>query len=296
MNIAVPKWLINGVSFLLESHIWLGLCAVLCTLGNMVLMDITPSKSYLLFIFFGTLTVYNFHSYYNLTHHPQKPKPHRYINIFSKYKNRLLMPFIYMSITASAIVFLVLPWRYKLLLIIPILISSAYVFPLISQRRLKEWSYLKIFALTLVWSMMCFGIPLLATVDFVKNQYHLFYFFAILSFFFALAIPFDIRDRGYDNKLNIKTLPIILGNVNSKILAMIFLLTASYLGFLTGQGLEWPLSTSIVLLLTPLILSILIWSKIEQKSSYFYPFFLDGMLFFYGGSIVLMDLALEYLY
>lgn len=291
MNIAVPKWLINGVSFLLESHIWLGLCAVLCTLGNTILMGLPVSKTYLLFIFFGTLTVYNFHSYYNLTHHPQKPKSHRYINIFSKYKNRLLMPFIYMSVTASAIVFLVLPWRLKFLLIIPILISSAYVFPLISQRRLKEWSYFKIFALTVVWSIMCLGIPLLSTPDFEANQNHFIYFLAILCFFFALAIPFDIRDQGYDNKLNIKTLPIILGNINSKILATIFLLLASYLGFLSGQGLQWHLSTYIVLLLTPLILMILLWSKIEKKSSYFYPFFLDGMLFFYGVSLLLIDFA-----
>lgn len=96
------------------------------------------------------------------------------------------------------------------------LISVAYYLPLLpfkEKRRLRDFGWLKIFVLTIIWTMVTCILPII-----VYNYNPINYPFEILErllFIFTLCIVFDIRDIKTDIGNNIYTLPGRLGLKNS---------------------------------------------------------------------------------
>lgn len=109
------------------------------------------------------------------------------------------------------------------------LIAIVYVVP-IKGKSLREIAGLKIFLVALVWTGLTLVYPMLnANIPLQLYWKEISGFFL---FFFAVTIPFDIRDLQFDLPMH-KTIPQVLGINGAKVLAiglilMFFTLTAKF--------------------------------------------------------------------
>ena len=103
-------------------------------------------------------------------------------------------------------------------------IAFLYSFPVIpigKKKRIKDYGFMKIITLSLLWTLVTVWFPVV-NLSFEKNIFAL-VFLKRFVFMFVLCLVFDIRDIEIDRKENIKTLAVILGKKKSYILAYISL-------------------------------------------------------------------------
>jgi len=105
-------------------------------------------------------------------------------------------------------------------LVIPSILSLGYVLPFVKgNKRLRDFDYIKIFLVAIVWGVITVLMPILErTTDLTLSH------FLILSermfFIFAITLPFDIRDLKIDAHIAVKTIPSMIGIKKTKKLAL----------------------------------------------------------------------------
>ena len=157
-----------------------------------------------------------------------------------------------------------------------------YAFPLVPSSagfiNFRQIPFLKIFLITLVWSLTTVILPVINIQHEVITKEVMLIFIKRLIFIFAITLPFDIRDMSYDSAAGIKTIPLWLGIKNTKTLAVILL--ADFVGILIYQYIFLTVNEKIFvpLFISVLISSCVILSTNEKRSEYFFLFLVDGML------------------
>lgn len=177
-------------------------------------------------VFFATLSIYNFQ---RLTKIKTLSADSDWLNWVKEYKKALNALTFFSALSAVVLAFYLLEnWMTDLLIMsVGLLISILYVIP-IKGIRLRDLPFLKSPMIAGVWTMILFVLPW-------TNEGHNFSelymeWIAFFCFFFALTIPFDIRDTVYDIPSQ-KTVPQVFGAPVSKIisiglLAVYFVITA----------------------------------------------------------------------
>ncbi len=134
-------------------------------------------------------------------------------------------------------------------------VTFSYSLPLLPfrrRKRLRDIGWLKILALSVVWTVVTAVLPM-AHWGYSVSQYPI-EIAARLTFIFALCILFDIRDLTEDKRNNIRTLPTILGRRHSYLavygaLALFVALSfAQYERFYVLPRLEGAVITAVVAL------------------------------------------------
>lgn len=145
---------------------------------------------------------------------------------------------------------------------------------------LREIPGLKIFLIAFLVSCVTVFLPVISTngeVNF-KDSEILFIFFQRFFFLFAVCLPFDIRDMAYDIIKGTKTLPVLLGEKKSKMMAfasLLFCLAFSILHVSAGD-LQLAHASGIFV---SLLISAVILMKVSQKSSaYYFSFIVECLL------------------
>ena len=167
-----------------------------------VYFDIPLNQNLNYFIFFGTITGYNFVKYAGVAklHHRSLTNDLKIIQIFSFFSFLALCYFAY-KISIET-----------LLITIPFnVLTILYAVPFLSgfDKNLREVSYLKIIVVAFVWAGFTVLIPLIdAGVSLDLNIVMLFLqrFLIVV----ALILPFDIRDVKYD-AISLQTIPKNIG-------------------------------------------------------------------------------------
>ncbi len=174
------------------------------------------------FIFFGTITGYNFVKYAGVAklHHRSLTHNLKIIQIFS------LVCFFAMCYYALHLSI------ETLIFTIPFVgLTFLYAVPFLSgfDKSLREVSYLKILVVAFVWSGFTVLIPLLAAGKEISSSMLL----CMLQRFLiviVLILPFDIRDVKYD-AINLQTIPKKIGEQRTKrlgVLLLVFSLILEY--------------------------------------------------------------------
>ncbi len=170
---------------------------------NGITGQILPVSWLHLLIFGGTLLIYNT---------PRLiPKPYGKIRKSRKHFGWYLLFFTIGLISVISSSYSLPAVVIKLMAVLGA-ISFAYYLPLLplkDKRRLRDFGWLKIFVLTMVWTMVTCILPII-----YHNNNPLNFPFDIserLLFIFTLCIVFDIRDIKTDIGNNIRTLPGRLG-------------------------------------------------------------------------------------
>lgn len=266
---------------LLFSNIFIALGAVAQGLVTYHLVEIRPVPSILAFLFFATLTIYNFSI---LVEKPKDPKnsPYRRVRwIFSHYRLNISITII--SVLSLIPLFFLLSFSSKLLVIFLGLIAFGYSLPLFSigEKRfgLRNIPGLKLFIIALVWSVSTVTLPILEI-----NESHLFdidfndlVLLTAKRFLFvaAITVPFDIRDLFQDKRYELKTIPTLLGEKKAYLFCQFLLVCYLILLVVFNNGFN---ADFLALTLTIILAGWLIFKSTWQKNEYYYFFYLDGTL------------------
>ena len=260
----------------------MALCAVAQGSLTFYLIGSKPIQSVLGLLFIATLAIYNFSILLSKPQKPENSGQKRVRWFFSHY--RLMVTLTVVPILLLAPLFFLVSVPARILLIFLAVLSFAYGLPLFalgdSKFGLRNIPGLKIFLITLVWTMSCVLLPILeaqARQMVTLSLYDTTIFMAKEFLFIgALAIPFDIRDIFEDKQSGLKTIAVAWGEKNAYFFCEALLL--GYIALLLffrvdGFGADfWALIVSVV------IAGWLILRSKWEKNEYYYFFLLDGIL------------------
>ncbi|MEO9569771.1 MAG: hypothetical protein ABJH82_03860 [Polaribacter sp.] len=216
------------------------------------------------FVFFGTITGYNFVKYAGVAklHHRSLTKSLKTIQVFSFFSFLALGYYVFQI--AIETIYYTIPFT---------LITILYAVPFLSgfDKNLRQVSYLKIIAVALVWSGFTVLIPLVdANKEIILNVYLL-----MLQRFLivvVLILPFDIRDVMYD-AISLQTIPKKIGIEKTKKLGLIMLIFSLVLEYFvsTQQILKTPFMIFVFLMII-----FLMRAKTDQ-SKYYSSFWVESL-------------------
>lgn len=258
------KFLKQLFDFYINSSIHVALAAVSFCVVTYLNYDLPPDPIFLLFIFFGSITGYNFVKYAGIAklHHSSLAKGPKIIQIFS------LFAFLALIWTAFQIQLKIIAWTaffgfFTLLYALPVLNN---------KRNLRSISGIKIFVIAFVWAGVTVVLPVIESGEDFTFQ---FFPELIQRFLFVLVLilPFEIRDLKYDLQ-QLGTIPQKIGVTRTKVLGFamlggIFLIEFLKMNF-SGASIT---ALAIIILIT----AIMIWKAKENQSQYFSSFWVESI-------------------
>lgn len=229
-----------------------------------IYFDLSYDKNIDYFVFFGTITGYNFVKYAGVAklHHKSLTDDLKIIQIFS------LLCFVVLCYFAYVISL------KTLLFSIPFcLLTILYAVPFLSGfgKNLRQISYLKIIVVALVWSGFTVLLPFVDSMQEITLN-TVFFMLQRFLIVIVLILPFDIRDVKYD-AISLQTIPKKIGIAKTKrlgLLLMIFSLILEYL-FATEAFVKTPFMIFFFLLIL-----FLMRAKITQ-SKYYSSFWVESL-------------------
>lgn len=233
-----------------------------------------------LLIFGSTLCSYVFHRLYPIIKH-HRISTDGALNIWTnKYKR--LQSFVFLiGIIISGAGFFMIHFNTKIVLLILAGITFLYSFPFYNygnvKIRLRDFPFIKIFLIALIWALVCVILPAAESEFQMANANLWKLFIAHFLFIFAITIPFDIRDLEYDRSVDVKTIPLVFGVGKSLIISIAMLITATIIYLSFDLNFNARFATTI----TMFISSIFILNAYERKHDLYYLFWMDGLMFLF---------------
>ncbi|HEA30162.1 MAG TPA: hypothetical protein ENH91_09235 [Leeuwenhoekiella sp.] len=241
-------------------HVALAVCAFTAITINQ--LHLHYADDLLFFIFFGTITGYNFVKYAGIAqlHHRSLTSGLKMIQIFSLF---CFVCSLYYAFQVS--------WDV-LLACIPLgLLTLFYAVPLFpSNDNLRTTPTLKVFVIAAVWAGTTVYLPKVA----FELQWETEIIILLIQRFLivlALIIPFEIRDLTFDDK-KLATLPQLLGIKSTKMLGYLLLFFALGINFMSNSGDNW-LFSEILISLTALA----IYFSGKKQNPYYASFWVEGI-------------------
>lgn len=201
--------------------------------------------------------------------------------VINNYKTHII---IYTIFGAISCVYLFLDFEFyrQSLLIGAGIISILYTLPIFGKSmRLRDFSYIKIFLIAIIWAYVTVFIPLYESG--FGSVFSGIFSLEIVLFFLAITIPFDIRDIAVDQSNKVNTIPTAIGKKKSIQLSLfllficfLFELIIMYLG--SAQGVHLLQAPSISMIGTFVITSWLIIYTQNKKDDYYFSGLMDGMI------------------
>lgn len=265
------------IRILIFGNIYISVCAVVMCIYTYNIFEIPPSKLFLTFVFFASMTSYSFHWYLTPDTHSHSE---RYIWV-NEHKPLLLI-FLIVCSTVTLILLYFLKDHLILLLGIAVFtfFYSASKIPFKPFPLLKKIIIGKTIYLALAWTIVSAVLPILISSKVWDRQNT---WFSINRFLliYPVCILFDFRDKEEDKNQNIKN---IVGLLSMKALRLFFyfcmLLFFISLFFLYENGFAIP---QLIINAIPGILLLFSYEfSIRTKSDYWYYFYLDGIMMLSG--------------
>lgn len=260
------------------SSLHIGLCAVSYTLFGYWIFSAEPDFAYVTCVGCATVGLYSLHRLIGIAKVRAFEHEGRF-RIIKLYKNHIWVYF-FLSAILCLISFYFLPFKLKLFLIIPEIISLGYALPLFGGKRIRDFDFIKIVLIALIWTVLCIVIPGLSE-DVISSNLLLvdiiFYSLASFLFFIGITLPFDVRDRVVDSNIGVATFATRLGESKSLLISKL-LISISILMFGFGSYMQDSWSAlgiwTIVCVLTIGIIN----KYRADRPDWYYSFALDGTI------------------
>lgn len=250
--------------FYINSSIHVALAVVSLCLVTLLHYNIPADINLLIFVFFGSITGYNFVKYAGIAklHHRSLARDLKVIQIFS------LISFLVLVWSAINIPVNILMWTAFFGVF-----TLLYAMPVFSKKRnLRSISGVKIFIIAFVWSGVTVVLPVInggleidlnISIEFIQR------FLLVL----ALILPFEIRDLKYDLQ-QLGTVPQRVGVTRTKFLGIMLLVLLVILEFIKSSQ---SFDSTIALVITFAVTSVLIWNSKEYQSQYYTSFWVESI-------------------
>ncbi|NCT16649.1 MAG: hypothetical protein AUK33_02510 [Flavobacteriaceae bacterium CG2_30_34_30] len=255
-------------NFYINSSIHVSLAVVSLLMITNYYLQISVDLSLIFFVFFGSITGYNFVKYLGIS------KLHRN-HLTSSFKGIRIFTFV--SFLLALYFLLKQPIQSIVVAFITGFLTVLYALPIFSKgKNLRNINGLKIFVIAFTWSLVTVilpvenaEIPLDFTVFILGFQRFL--------FVFVLMLPFEIRDLKFD-ALALGTIPRRIGVRNTKLVGFVVLFLIYLLEiFAIGTGFEKNLS---MLSIAISIFLFLLFSTTNQNK-YYASFWVEAIPIFW---------------
>lgn len=264
----------NGVHYLIYSHVWIGGSTAflgwqtLSLAGQDVALD--PVS---LFLFAGTLMAYSLQRLVGF--HQLSIERQDYIGTIRTWWPLL----IFLGALMASIAFYGLAPPARQIAVAAGILSIAYIFPIGPGRRIRDIPGLKIFLISLVWTLTTAWLPLAHYQLDTALPILLGHLLSRGLFIFAITLPFDLRDEDADQVQQTLTLPLWLGWPVCRRLGWTALGLAACLdAIMLHQGQIIPPAFGSNLLVYGLA-GWMIQRTNRDRSEQFFSFWLDGLMY-----------------
>ncbi len=256
----------NILDFYINSSLHVALAVVSLSLISFLEFNIEIDKNLLFFIFFGSITGYNFVKYAGIAklHHASLARNLKLIQIFSFFCFLALLYFAFQQ-------------ELKIFLAAAILgvFTLLYAIPLGKNRQnLRNIGGIKIFIIAVVWAGVTVILPLLNQVNLKEIG---FTFFQRFFFVIAITLPFEIRDLKFDSG-DLNTIPQQIGIANTKKIGYVLLGIILLLELLKSY---FSVINLIALSLTLLVSAYFIKAARIDQGGYYSAFWVEGIPVFW---------------
>lgn len=248
-------------------HVALAVCGL--TWVTLLNFNVGADLDFIYFIFFATITGYNFVKYFGLAkfHHRSLASWLKAIQIFSFLCFIGLMYFT-LKLKGQTIIYFGVLGIITFLYAIPFLPKKL----LLESGNLRAISGLKIYVIAFVWMAVTVIIPLLNEDYFFENDVLI---EAIQRYLYVIIamLPFEIRDMRYDS-IKLSTIPQRIGIARTKIIGFLLIVLVFLLEFFKDA---FYINKTIILgIICLLLLLFLVFSKVNQKK-YYSGFWVEGI-------------------
>ena len=238
--------------FYINASIHVALAVYAMSFITLYQLNIFYDENILYFIFFASITGYNFVKYFGLAkfHYRSLANWLRVIQLFSLICFGFMIYYV-LQLERNTLIIVTILALITLLYAIPLLPKNVF---LDNKYNLRSVSGLKVYIIAFVWAFATIVLPV------VNNDYPINFdvFIMLLQrylYVVVLILPFDIRDLHYDS-LKLSTIPQRIGIKNTKILGISLLLIFLLLEFFKDDlDLNQILTTLIITIVTGLFIA-----------------------------------------
>jgi hypothetical protein len=264
------KYLKNAFDLYITSSLHVSLAVVAFTLITFFENDLKINLDLLFFVFFATLTGYNFVKYAGVAklHHQSLTRNLRIIQIFS------LLCF-------GGVLFFAFRLELSVLIATGVLglFTVLYALPVFGEgKSLRSLPGIKIFIIAVVWAGSTVILPLIAAEK-VLNIELLVDFLQRLMLVIVLTLPFEIRDLEYDNE-SLGTIPQKLGVHMTKAFGSILILIIFFTELFQRS---FESTEFIAMLIILMIAGVFLWMARLKQSNYYSSFWVEAVPVIYLG-------------
>jgi hypothetical protein len=263
----VLKQLLN---FYINSSIHVALALYSLAWITLIEFDIPYNETVLYFIFYASITGYNFVKYFGIAkfHHRRLAIWLKWIQVLS-FICFCLMCFYATQLEKNTLLWVAIFGLATFFYAMPFLPKQFFVE---SQQNLRSIGGIKVYIIAFCWMGVTVFLPLINTESLMSSDVVL---AALQRFLFimVLMLPFEIRDLQYDS-LKLATIPQKIGIKKTKTLGALMLIIMLVLEFFKD---EMALSKIITLLIVTMVTFLfLVFSKKEQ-GNYYSAFWVEGV-------------------
>lgn len=242
----------------------MALSVVALSLLSYLEYGLNPDSLLLVFIFFGSITGYNFVKYAGLAklHHRSLARNLRFIQVFSFL---VFLGLVYMAFLQSV----------KILMISALMgfFTLLYAAPVLTQKRnLRDLAGMKIFIIALVWAGVSVILPLLDHPE-VSLLDKILMFLQRALFIIVITLPFEIRDLEFDSE-HLSTIPQKIGIKKTRFLGWSMLVLILVIEFLKE---EFQMVNFVVLVGVTLLSAYTLKLADRKQPEYFAAFWVEAL-------------------
>lgn len=256
--------------FYINSSIHVALSVFSLAWITLLEFELPYDKNVLFFIFFASITGYNFVKFFGLAkfHHRSLATWLKYIQLFSLVCF-LLMCYYVLQLEQTTLVYISVFGVVTFLYAIPFLPKKIF---LDEKQNLRSLSGLKVYVIAIVWCGVTVFLPL-ANADFLMNWDVSITAIQRFVFVLVLMLPFEIRDLQYDS-VKLATIPQQIGVKKTKLIGVLLLMVFFFLDYLKD---DMQLMNLLVLLVVTAITLLSVVLAKKEQSKYYSAFFVEGI-------------------
>ena len=262
------------LNFYINSSIHVALSVFSLSWITLIEFELPYDGIILYFIFFSTITGYNFIKYFGLAkfHHRRLASWLKVIQLFSLISFMLLCYYA-LKLETKTVLYLGGFGIVTFLYAMPFLPKKMFVD---KEQNLRSISGLKIYVIAMVWSGVTVLIPLINSYYSLTTDVFL---TAIQRFIFVLVLmlPFEVRDMQYDS-LKLSTIPQQIGEKKTKIIGVLLIMLFFFLEFFKDELNSKQII--VMLVVTIITFMFLVFAK-RTQGKYYSSFWVESIPIFW---------------